>query len=99
MENCRWWDCRFPSTVSARNSPNARRRSAKTTRQSSGRKPMSKHVVAAAILAAALGGCALMPNEKLAPQPGADQVEMTKEQGGKFLAFVGPKLQHTEAFL
>jgi len=24
---------------------------------------------------------------------------MTKEQGGKFLAFVGPKLQHTEAFL
>ena len=60
---------------------------------------MSKHVVAAAILAAALGGCSLMPNEKLAPQPGADQVEMTKEQGGKFLAFVGPKLQHTEAFL
>jgi hypothetical protein len=60
---------------------------------------MSKHVVAAAIVAAALGGCSLMPNEKLAPQPGADQVEMTKEQGGKFLAFVGPKLQHTEAFL
>jgi len=60
---------------------------------------MSKNVVAAAILTAVLGGCSLMPSEKLAPQPGADQVEMTKEQGGKFLAFVGPKLQHTEAFL
>jgi hypothetical protein len=62
---------------------------------------MTKNVIAAAILAAALGGCSLLPltNEKLSPQPGADQVEMTKEQGGKFLAFVGPKLQHTEAFL
>ncbi|HEV2187259.1 MAG TPA: hypothetical protein VGR70_08620 [Stellaceae bacterium] len=60
---------------------------------------MSNNVVAAAIIAAVLGGCSLMPNEKLAPQPGADQVEMTKEQGGKFLAFVGPKLLHTEAFL
>jgi hypothetical protein len=60
---------------------------------------MTKNLVAAAILGVALGGCSLIPNEKLSPQPGADQVEMTKEQGGKFLAFVGPKLQHTEAFL
>src|SRR5258708_12028866 len=60
---------------------------------------MSKSLVAAVILGAALGGCSLMPNEKLPTQPGADQVEMSKEQGGKFLAFVGPKLQHTEAFL
>ena len=62
---------------------------------------MSKNVVAAAvILGIALGGCStLLPNENLPTQPGANQVEMTKEQGGKFLAFVGPKLQHTEAFL
>ena len=61
---------------------------------------MIKSLFAAAILGVALGGCStLLPNEKVSPQPGADQVEMTKEQGGKFLAFVGPKLQHTEAFL
>ncbi len=61
---------------------------------------MSKNVVVAAMLGVALGGCStLLPNEKLSTQPSADQVEMTKEQGGKFLAFVGPKLQHTEAFL
>jgi hypothetical protein len=60
---------------------------------------MIKNVVAAAIVGAALGGCSLLQNEKLPTQPGADQIEMTKEQGGKFLAFVGPKLQHTEAFL
>src|SRR5580700_2660397 len=60
---------------------------------------MIKNVVTAAIVGATIGGCSLLQNEKLSPQPGADQVEMTKEQGGKFLAFVGPKLQHTEAFL
>src|ERR1700722_2866272 len=60
---------------------------------------MTKNVIAAAILAAALGGCSLIQNEKLAPPLAADQVEMTKEQGGKFLAFVGPKLQHTQPFL
>jgi hypothetical protein len=61
---------------------------------------MAKNVIAAAILATALGGCSLINiNEKLSPQPGADQVEMTKEQGGKFLAFVGPKLLHTQPFL
>jgi hypothetical protein len=60
---------------------------------------MTKNFIAAAIIGAALGGCSLMPNEKLPTQPGADEVEMSKQQGGKFLAFVGPKLQHTEAFL
>jgi hypothetical protein len=60
---------------------------------------MTKNAMAAAMLAAALGGCSLLPNELLPSQPGANQVELTKEQGGKFLAFVGPKLQHTEAFL
>lgn len=61
---------------------------------------MIRNLVAAATLGAALGGCSLLqPNEKVTPPSGADQVEMTKEQGGKFLAFVGPKLQHTEAFL
>jgi hypothetical protein len=61
---------------------------------------MAKNVIAAAILATALGGCSLINiNEKLSPQSGADQVEMTKEQGGKFLAFVGPKLLHTQPFL
>src|ERR1700676_903273 len=58
-----------------------------------------KNIVAAAILGAALGGCSVMTHEKLPTQPGADEVEMSKQQGGKFLAFVGPKLQHTEAFL
>ena len=61
---------------------------------------MAKNIIAAAILATVLGGCSLINiNEKLSPQPGADQVEMTKEQGGKFLAFVGPKLLHTQPFL
>jgi len=61
---------------------------------------MTKNVVAAALVAVALGGCAMLqPEEKLPTQPGADQVELTKEQGGKFLAFVGPKLQHADKFL
>jgi hypothetical protein len=58
-----------------------------------------KHI-AGAVLALALGGCAMpQPEEKLPAQPGADQVAMTKEQDGRFLAFVGPKVQHTEPFL
>jgi hypothetical protein len=61
---------------------------------------MTKNVVAAAFVAVALGGCSMLqPEEKLAAQPGADHVELTKEQGGKFLAFVGPKLQHADKFL
>jgi hypothetical protein len=51
-------------------------------------------------VALALGGCAaLQPEEKLPPQPQAEGVELTKEQNGRFIAFVGPKLQHTEPFL
>lgn len=57
-----------------------------------------KHI-ASAVLALALGACALQPVEKLPAQPGADQVAMTKEQNGRFLAFVGPEVQHTEPFL
>jgi hypothetical protein len=62
---------------------------------------MTKHLAGAALaLALALGGCGLFRSEeKLAPQPGADGVSLTKEQDGKFLAFVGPKLFHTEPFL
>jgi hypothetical protein len=59
---------------------------------------MLKKLVAGALLGLALGGCAAFaPNEQL--PSGNDQVELTKEQGGKFLAFVGPKLQHTQPFL
>jgi hypothetical protein len=58
---------------------------------------------AAGVLAAlALGGCSLISqNEKLPPptQPEAQGVELTKQQGGRFIAFVGPKAQHTETFL
>ena len=47
-----------------------------------------------------LGGCAIVhPEEKLPPQAQASGVELTKEQGGRFIAFVGPKQQHTEPFL
>ncbi|HXC29607.1 MAG TPA: hypothetical protein VNV38_16735 [Stellaceae bacterium] len=61
---------------------------------------MSKHFAASAILALVLGGCAsLQPNEKLPTQPQAPGVELTKEQGGRFIAFVSPKQQHTEPFL
>jgi hypothetical protein len=60
---------------------------------------MTKHLAGAA-LALALGGCGLFRHEeKLAPQPGADQVSLTKEQDGKFLAFVGPRLLHAAPFL
>ncbi len=53
-----------------------------------------------AALALALGGCAaLQPEEKLPPQPQAPGVELTKEQGGRFIAFVGPRKQHTAPFL
>ena len=63
---------------------------------------MIKNIAAGAALALALGGCTLLqPEEKLpAPaQPEAQGVELTKEQGGRFIAFVGPKAQHTEVFL
>jgi len=47
-----------------------------------------------------LCGCAFVyPEEKLAPQAQAPGIELTKEQGGRFIAFVGPKKQHTPPFL
>jgi hypothetical protein len=64
---------------------------------------MKLKIVTVALLVVLLGGCAeLLPGglaEKLSPQPGAEGVELTREQNGKFLAFVGPKLQHTAPFL
>jgi hypothetical protein len=61
---------------------------------------MTRKPLAGAALALALGGCAMLqPEEKLPPQPGADQVAMTKGQNGRFLAFVGPEVQHAEPFL
>jgi hypothetical protein len=61
---------------------------------------MIKHLAASAALALALAGCAVVhPEEKMAPQPQAPGVELTKEQGGRFIAFVSPKQQHTEPFL
>jgi hypothetical protein len=61
---------------------------------------MIKHIAAGALLALALSGCVdLHPEEKLTPQAQAQGVELTKQQGGRFIAFVGPKQQHTEAFL
>jgi hypothetical protein len=61
---------------------------------------MIAKIAAAALLALALGACAMLqPNEKLPAPPEAQGVELTKEQGGRFIAFVGPKLQHTQPFL
>jgi hypothetical protein len=59
---------------------------------------MLKKLMAGTLLAVTLGACAAFAPEEKLPS-GADQVELTKEQGGKFLAFVGPKLQHTQPFL
>ena len=61
---------------------------------------MVNKYIAGAAIALALGGCAMPQTEaKLPAQPGADQVAMTKEQNGRFLAFVGPKVQHAGPFL
>jgi len=61
---------------------------------------MTKHFLASVTLALALGGCAaLQPEEKMAPRPQAPAVELTKEQGGRFIAFVGQKQQHAAKFL
>lgn len=56
-------------------------------------------LAAGALLALALGGCALNSEEKLAAKPEAPEVQLTKMQGGRFVAFVGPRQQHTEPFL
>ena len=61
---------------------------------------MIKHIAAAALLALVLGGCAVVhPEEKLPPQAQAPGVELTKQQGGRFIAFVGPRQRHSTPFL
>lgn len=61
---------------------------------------MIKNIAAGASLALALGACSvLQPEEKMAPVAQAEGVELTKQQGGRFIAFVGPKRQHTQEFL
>jgi hypothetical protein len=61
---------------------------------------MIRNLTAAALLLA-LGGCAMLAPAPtpLPPQKGAEGVEITKQQNGRFIAFVGPRLQHTEPFL
>ena len=61
---------------------------------------MIRNIAAGASLALVLGGCAVLnPEEKLQPAQQAEGVELTKQQGGRFIAFVGPKRQHTQEFL
>lgn len=61
---------------------------------------MLKQLAAGAALALIVGGCTVLhSDEKLAAQPQAPAVELTKQQGGRFIAFVGPKEQHTAPFL
>jgi hypothetical protein len=54
----------------------------------------------ALVLACGLSACAILhPEETLPPQPTGPGVELTKQQDGRFIAFVGQKQQHTAAFL
>ena len=62
-----------------------------------------KHPAGALIALVLIGGlsaCEVFhPEEKLPPQPTGPGVELTKQQNGRFIAFVGQKRQHTQAFL
>ena|SRR5215472_315785 len=62
---------------------------------------MITKLAVSALLALTLGGCAMLqqPEEKMPPQPTAPGIEISKHQNGRFIAFVGPRLQHTEPFL
>jgi len=62
---------------------------------------MLEKLVAGALLALTLGACAILqPEEKVTPPAGAPpNIELTKQQGGRFIAFTGPQLQHTGPFL
>jgi hypothetical protein len=61
---------------------------------------MINKLAAGALVALMLNACAyLQPEEKLPPPPQAPQVELTKMQNGRFIAFVGPRKQHTAKFL
>ncbi len=63
---------------------------------------MIRNLTAAAALLT-LGGCAMLAPAPtplpLPPQKGGEGVEITKQQNGRFVAFVSPRLQHTEPFL
>ena len=55
---------------------------------------------AACALAICLGGCAILhPEEKLPSSLAASGVTLTKQQDGRFIAFVGPRRHYTRAFL
>ena len=61
---------------------------------------MIRNLLTGAGLALALNACAvLQPEEKLPANPQAQGVELTKQQGGRFIAMVGPRRQHTAEFL
>jgi hypothetical protein len=63
---------------------------------------MKLQFAAGVLLALAVAGCANMQPQETVPAPPEAQaqgVELTKEQGGRFIAFVGPRLQHTAMFL
>lgn len=47
----------------------------------------------------ALAGCVGVAEERPPPASLSDVVQRASEQGGKFLAFVGPRRQHAEPFL
>ena len=54
---------------------------------------------AAALLLMALAGCGTFAGGPSANAPPATEVVRSVEQGGKFIALVGPRLQHAEPFL
>jgi hypothetical protein len=56
--------------------------------------------IAAALLTAVLGGCGLLKQDPVIPPPkGGETVEITKQQNGRFVAFVSQRLQHSEPYL
>ncbi|MBV9552312.1 MAG: hypothetical protein JO032_05910 [Alphaproteobacteria bacterium] len=56
---------------------------------------------AGAAVALALAGSGILQSEEKLPAaaPEATGVELTKQQGGRFIAFTGQRLQHTQPFL
>jgi predicted small lipoprotein YifL len=54
--------------------------------------------LAAALMLLALAGCGAMSGPVATVQP-ANTVTVSREQGGKFIGLVGPRIQHDEPFL